>query len=287
MRLAMLLLLWVWTMVAQGDELPPWVSPEGHDDPHAGMVLDTANGIWLTPVMLVESLASATHVLVGEKHDNPDHHRLQLWLLQQLHDRRPQGSLLMEMIEPAQQAAVDRLQNQTPQDSGALERELEWSEGWDWALYGPLVRWGLSHPERLLAANLGAEEMRAIYQAPPPTSPVYDGAAIKALNDAISSSHCSKLPESQFPAMLSIQQARDAHMAGQLIEAPTPALLLAGNFHVRKDLGAPLHWPEEGLDQPLVVMLVEAGSELPDRSQADLVWVTAALPAQDYCAQWE
>ena len=50
MRLAMLLLLWVWTMVAQGDELPPWVSPEGHDDPHAGMVLDTANGIWLTPV---------------------------------------------------------------------------------------------------------------------------------------------------------------------------------------------------------------------------------------------
>jgi hypothetical protein len=34
-------------------------------------------------------------------------------------------------------------------------------------------------------------------------------------------------------------------------------------------------------------MLIEAGGALPDRSQADFVWLTAAMPEIDYCAQWE
>lgn len=287
MRLSLFVLLWVWAVMVQGEELPPWVSPEGHDDPRVGMVLDTANGIWLTPPMLVESLASAAHVLVGEKHDNPDHHRLQLWLLQQLHGRRPQGSLLMEMIEPTQQAAVDHLQGELPQTETALESQLDWRAGWDWALYGPLVRWGLTQPERLLAANLTEEEIRGIYDAPPPRSSVYGAAAVELLSQTISSSHCGKLPEDQVPAMFSVQQARDEQMVEQLVDAPAPAMLLAGNFHVRKDVGVPLHWPADGLPAPLVVMLVEVGGDLPDRAQADFVWLTAGLPVQDYCAQWD
>jgi len=287
MRPLLVLLVCSWALVARGEELPAWISPEGQNDPHVGMVLDTANGIWLTPVMLVESLASAPHVLIGEKHDNPDHHRLQLWLLQRLQAKRQQGALLMEMIEPGQQPAVDRLQGELARDEAKLEQQLGWSQGWDWQLYGPLVRWGLTDSERLLAANLTEEEMRAIHRAPAAETGVYAPDAIAELNELISTSHCGKLPEDAFPAMLRIQQGRDQRMAEQLAAAPTPALLLAGNYHVRKDLGAPLHWPADGPAAPLVVMLVEAGGGLPDRSETDFVWLTPGLAAQDYCANWE
>ena len=287
MRRLLVLLVCSWALVARGEELPAWISPEGQNDPHVEMVLDTANGIWLTPAMLVESLASAPHVLIGEKHDNPDHHRFQLCMLQRLQAKRQHGALLMEMIEPDQQSAVDRLQGELAHDEATLEQELGWSEGWDWQLYGPLVRWGLTHPERLLAANLTEEEMRALYRAPAAETSLYAPDAIAELNELISTSHCGKLPEDQFPAMLRIQQGRDQRMAEQLAEAPTPALLLAGNYHVRRDLGAPLYWPADGPAAPLVVMLVEAGGGLPDRSAADFVWLTPGLPAQDYCANWE
>ncbi|WP_373186699.1 ChaN family lipoprotein [Halopseudomonas sp.] len=297
MRGFLLLLACVWGFAAYAQELPAWVSTEGLDDPHLGKVLDTASGVWLPPSMLVESLVSAPYVLVGEKHDNPDHHRLQLWLMQRLQERRPQGALVMEMIGPAQQAAIDRLQGELSQDGlpqdgltqseAQLEKELEWSPGWDWSLYGPLVRWGLALPQRLLAANLTEDEMHAIYQAPPAPADVFSAEMLELLEEAIATSHCGKLAEQQFPAMLAVQQARDERMAQQLAEAPVPALLLAGSYHVRKDLGVPLHWPAEGLQAPLVVMLVEAGGTLPDRAQADFVWLTAALPETDYCAQWE
>jgi uncharacterized iron-regulated protein len=286
MRRPLLAMLCALSFTLNAQELPAWLSPEGLEDPHVGQVLDTANGIWMTPAMLVESLVSAPHVLVGEKHDNPDHHRLQLWLLQRLHKVRPQASLLMEMIEPSQQAAVDRLQGKLTGEASLVD-ELEWREGWDWALYGPLVRWGLAEPKRLLAANISLDEMKAIYQQPDELADIYSPQSLEVLNDAIATSHCGKLPQSQFPAMLAVQQRRDQRMAQQLVDAPKNALLLAGNYHVRKDIGIPLHWPLEAETKPLVVMMVEAGGALPDRSQADFVWLTAAMPEIDYCAQWE
>lgn len=62
------------------------------------------------PEQLVQRLAGAPRVLVGEKHDNPDHHALQLWLLRALQGQRVQGSLLLEMLQPEQQPLVDKVQ---------------------------------------------------------------------------------------------------------------------------------------------------------------------------------
>ena len=70
--------------------LPPWQGSEGLADPHLGQVWVTAEQRWITPQALVERLASAPYVVVGEQHDNPDHHALQLWLLQRLQAVRPQ-----------------------------------------------------------------------------------------------------------------------------------------------------------------------------------------------------
>jgi len=266
--------------------LPAWQSSEGRADAQLGHVVDLASGQVISPEQLVQRLAGTPRVLVGEKHDNPDHHALQLWLLRALQGRRVQGSLLLEMLQPEQQALVDKVQGQPlPAD---LPKALAWQEGWDWQLYGPIVREALQQRVPLLAANLSPGEMRQAYRQPASlTGARSDAPAVKAaLLEQVRAGHCGMLPESQLPAMLAVQQQRDRRMAERLLSAPQPALLFAGAYHVRKDLGIPLHLADLGASgESKVLLLAEVGEQV-EPGEADYVWYTAATPAQDYCAQF-
>lgn len=288
MRKLLLLACMSVSVVLSAAELPAWQATEHLDAAHLGQVWDARAQRWLDADQLVSELAGRSRVVVGEKHDNPDHHRLQLWLLQQLHARRPQAALLMEMLQPGQQAAVDTLQHQKLPETPVLQARLNWQDGWDWSFYGPLVSWGLLQPQRLLAANLGVEQMMHRYKQPPPISTRYSKVARATLEQTLLDSHCGKLDAQRLPAMLAIQQGRDEQMARALGEAPAPALLLAGSYHARRDLGLPLHWQPQWGAAPSIVLLQEAGQgELPGPQQADFVWLTPTLPAQDHCAGWD
>lgn len=270
--------------------LPEWQSPEGREHAKLGVILDLRSGEQLTPQQLLERLADAPRLLIGEQHDNPDHHALQLWLLQALAARRAQGSLLLEMLTPDQQGRVDavRAQLAAGKQIEDLPAALNWQSGWDWALYGPLLRHALAQPYPVLAANLDRAQMLKIYRK----RPLLKGAASTAapvreqLLAQIRDSHCGKLPENQLPAMLAVQQQRDRHMAEALLAAPVPGLLLAGAYYVRRDLGVPLHLRDLGKPAgALVLMHAEVGAPV-SPTAADFVWYTAAQPEQDHCANF-
>ena len=286
------LLLCTLVLLAGCQSLPPlpeWQSPEGREHAELGVILDLRSGARLSPAQLVGQLAGAERVLVGERHDNPDHHALQLWLLQALTERRAQGSLLLEMLEPQQQGKVDALratqaQGRTVED---LPAALDWQSGWPWTLYGPLVTHAVHQPYALLAANLDRAEIGSIYAQVPELNGAQSNAAPvrEALQAQIRRSHCDLLPVSQLPAMLAVQQQRDRRMAERLLAAPAPALLLAGSFHARRDLGVPLHLDDlQGGGATRVLLLAEVGEQV-TAEQADYVWFTPAQPEQDHCAK--
>jgi len=290
MRIALLLLVALLSACqASLPALPAWQSPEGLQQPELGQIVELRTGARLTPAQLLERLATAPKVLVGERHDNPDHHALQLWLLRALAAQRPQGSLLLEMLTPDQQAKVDQVRvaiaaGQAPQD---MLSALAWQPGWAWSLYGPLVQHALRQPYPLLAANLERREIMQIYAEAPQlqgqastAQPVREG-----LFQQIRQSHCNLLPDSQLPAMLAVQQQRDRRMAEALLAAPEPSLLFAGAFHVRRELGVPLHLQDLGAAEGVqVLILAEVGSQIAVES-ADYVWYTPAQPEQDHCAK--
>lgn len=278
-------LLALFCLLTGCQHLPPL--PPGQDE---GGIFDLRTGARLTPQQLLGELATADRVLVGERHDNPDHHALQRWLLEALARRDQPGSLLLEMLNPDQQPKVDQVRArlagaERPDD---LAEALAWQPGWDWALYGELVEYALGLPWPLLAANLNRGEILDIYRRQPLLAGERSGAAevLAVLNAQIRTSHCGLLPESQVPAMLAVQRQRDRRMAERLLDAPQPTLLFAGTFHVRRDLGVPLHLEDLGARGPTrVLILAEEGMEVSDR-QADFVWRTAARPAVDHCAEW-
>lgn len=267
-------------------ELPAWQSSQGLEEPALGQIQALPSGRVLAPDELVQALSDVPRILVGEKHDNPDHHALQRWLLQALQTARPQGSVVLEMLQPAQQPLIDKVQRQAQLPSD-LPAALDWQQGWDWQMYAPIVREALKGPGVLLAGDLSPEAMREAYRRQPVLSGVRSNAPqVKAaLLEQVREGHCGLLPESQLPAMLVIQQQRDRHMAERLLAAPQPALLLAGAYHARKDLGVPLHLIDlQAQGDTRVLLLAEVGQKV-EAGMADYVWYTAALPEQDYCGQ--
>lgn len=290
MRIALLLVVALLSACqASLPALPAWQSPQGLQHAELGQIVELRTGARLTPEQLLTRLAAAPKVLVGERHDNPDHHALQLWLLRALAAQRPQGSLLLEMLTPDQQSKVDKVRaavaaGQAPQD---ILNALAWQPGWAWSLYGPLVQHALRQPYPLLAANLERREIMQIYaQVPQLQGQASTAQPVReALFKQIRESHCNLLPESQLPAMLAVQQQRDRSMAEALLAAPEPSVLFAGAFHVRRELGVPLHLQDlraaEGVQ---VLILAEVGSQVAAES-ADYVWYTPAQPEQDHCAK--
>lgn len=290
MKPARILLMVVVSLLAACQSMPPlpsWQSPEGLEHADLNRILDLRDGQQLTPRQLVTALAAAERILVGERHDNPDHHALQLWLLHVLAQQRGQGSLLLEMLDPVQQGRVEAVQasiaqRDWPED---LPAALSWQEGWDWSLYGALMKYALTQPYPLLSANLDRDEISAIYrQRPVVTGPPAAAEVQQALFEQIRRSHCDMLPETQLPAMLAVQQQRDQRMAERLQAAPTPAMLLAGVFHVRRDVGVPLHLSGGShRERTKVLILAEVGERV-EAGQADFVWFTPKQPEKDYCA---
>ncbi|MFG6208113.1 ChaN family lipoprotein [Pseudomonas retamae] len=253
--------------------------------PVSGEIRDLHSGEVLTAEQLLTRLARPERLIIGEQHDNADHHAAQLWLLQALGEQRQQGSLLLEMLTPDQQPKVAAARRMPA--SADVARMLDWQDGWDWTLYGPIVRFALSQPYALLAANLDNSEIRAVYREPPALSGARSNAASvqDKLLRQISDSHCGLLPESQMPAMLAVQQQRDRRMAERLLAAPTPSMLLAGAWHARKDAGVPLHVLDLGAAKvPTVLILAEHGENV-SVAMADYVWYTPATSKPDYCEQ--
>ncbi|WP_339490470.1 ChaN family lipoprotein [Pseudomonas sp. EL_65y_Pfl2_R95] len=269
--------------------LPEWQSPQGRDAANLGQIKDLRSGELLTASELVERLSAAGQVLIGEQHDNPDHHALELWLLRAMASQREQGSIVLEMLTSSQQSAVDEAQKtlQAGQPIADLAKQLDWQQGWDWSMYGPIVRYALEQRANLLAANLDRAEMMQIYRK----QPVLSGSASTAqavrepLLEQIRESHCGLLPDSQLPAMLVVQQQRDRRMAERLQQADKPAVLLAGAFHVRRDLGVPVHLRDLGDSTINAVLIFSEVGKPVSADQADYVWYTAAVEDKDHCAE--
>lgn len=244
----------------------------------SGQIIDLKSNKTITQQELLAELAVARQLIVGEKHDNAEHHQIELWLLQNLPTRRPQGSVLLEMLTADQQPRVNQVKRWLKDDpvvrDGRVQELLNWQKGWPWEMYGDVVMQALRAPYPLLSANIDRDRVMALYkknefpEGKKSTAPAVQG----ALRATIIAMHEGNIEGQQLASMLSIQQQRDRYMARQLLNAPTPSLLIAGGYHASKSIGVPLHVEDlaPGI-QPVVLMLAEKGMNI-TVDHADYVW---------------
>ncbi len=229
-----------------------------------GDIIDLRSGKTITAAQLLALIPDYRYLLVGEHHDNPHHHAIERWLLAQLADQQQLAGLAMEMIVPAQQQSIDQARGPHYQPE-QLANTLQWSDrsSWDWQVYGPFITDAMNTRLPLAAANLDRDEISALYQQkqqhPIASKLLRDSAIEQEIIKQLEESHCHELSTEHRDGMLMIQQARDYRMAQALQNLKAnkhTVLLIAGSFHVRKDIGAPRYLADQ--QTALAIGLVES-----------------------------
>ena len=239
------------------------------------------------------TLLPADALLLGEQHDAPAHQQLQRQAVQWLAARGALAALALEMAEQGRSTAG------LPRDASEadVQHALAWRDaGWPWQTYRLVVMAAVRAGVPVLGANLPAARQReamrdaALDARLPP-------AALAEQQQRMRDGHCGLLPESQIGPMTRVQIARDIAMADTVRAARQPGrtvLLVAGNGHVHRALGVPLHLPPDLTTKVLSAQSGQAqaaiDSEVTDTlpahtSGADLLWPTPPVPPRDYCAE--
>lgn len=197
--------------------------------------------------------AQADVLLLGEVHDNPQGHAARLALLQTRIDAGWRPAIAMEQFDTADQARLDAALQGCADADCVIAQAAPAKAGWDWPLYRPVIALALRHRLPLLAANLSRAEAGKVVKdgfaaalAPELIAryrlDALPGDLLAGQVDAVRSGHCDRLPKALLEPMARAQIARDVMMAEVLRRhAWREVVLLAGNGHVRNDIGVP-HW---------------------------------------------
>lgn len=198
---------------------------------------------------MLQKVRTAPVVVMGEVHDNPDHHATQASLVAQI---RP-TAIVFEMLTPDQ---TDRITPENRTDQNDLATVLGWAEsGWpDFAMYYPIFA---AAPEAAIyGAAVPRDAARAAMQAGIADSFGPDAQAYgladalpadqqAAREDLQQTAHCNAMPAEMLPAMVDLQRLRDAVLARETLRAMDatggPVVLITGNGHARRDWGVPAY----------------------------------------------
>jgi len=273
----------------------------------ASRVWDVRAGRFVSEPALVADLVDARYRLLGEVHDNPAHHAIRARLILEIGARGVHPAVVFEQFDLDHDAALQAAQAAASDverlaDAGRLDRK-----GWRWPLHKPIVEAALALHLPVRAGNLSRAELRARATTGGAAwharliAARWSDAQARALRADIVESHCGMLPEAVVPRLVLAQRERDAAMAQALVDDATRdgAILIAGNGHVRADLGVPVYLHAPGLPEAdarsLSVGLVEVdpdderASDFPRQIVArhpgfDYLWLTRPVARDDPCA---
>ncbi len=287
-----------------------WLTKLDRAHPLVGKVWDVGAKSFVDAATLLKSTAGARFVLLGERHDNPDHHRLQARILRSLVDAGRRPTVVLEMLEVEQQAAVDQYLARPDASAADFGAALAWQDtSWPaYAEYQPIFDVAMPAKLKVAAGNVAHASARALVKEGLSALPAERVHALRlaepfpeplaaSLADELRASHCGHLPEKLLEPMALAQHARDAQMASILRSAPEAdgAVLIAGTGHVREDRGAPYYLALELPGARVVsVALQEVAHGVEDpmaygsEAQAvDYVWFTPRGSDEDPCAAFD
>ncbi len=226
-------------------------------------------------------------VLLGEVHDNEMGHQQRLKWLESKIEQGWRPAIAMEQFDRERQAELDLARKAKPNDAENLIKSVG-GERWDWRFYKPVIELAMRYDLPILAANLSRKEAGQLVK-----NGRLDlvGAEGINLNDplplllveqqraAVQTGHCGQLPLAMEEKMARAQIARDRVMAVTMLPyQDRGVVLLAGNGHVRRDIGVP-QW----LTSAYSVGFVESISD----AQYDEVHIIPSAVRPDPCGNFK
>ena len=155
-------------------------------------------------------------------------------------------ALLMEQFDRERQADIDKAMSRPGASADdVIEASSAQGTGWAWPLYRPFIALALPIPaaagrgQRVTCRRASGFAGRS-WRPPASMRRCRIACRLPTRPNAILASHCAMLNETQARRMATAQVARDQFMAQLLNQfSARGAVLLAGNGHVRNDVGVP------------------------------------------------
>lgn len=282
-----------------------WQSTLLKEHPLAGKLWSAKDRAFVEAEALAAAAVEADFVLLGEIHDNPDHHRLQAWVIARGAARK--SAVVFEMIRADQDAALAAYVARPDAGAAGLGGALDWGQGWpDWKTYQPIAEAAFAAKLKIMSGDAAREDVRAIGRQGLASLPPERQAALAigeplaeplrlALLDELYQSHCEMMPRERLAPMAGVQRYRDAHLADRLLHAGGGVFLIAGGGHVRSDRGVPWYLSRRAPEKRVLVLVlseVRAGEDDPQKAApaapdgspaADYVWFTPRTEREDPC----
>lgn len=232
----------------------------------------TSAGADAVPGDILADMARADVVIIGEVHDNPDHHARQAEIVGALGPK----AVVWEMVTLD---AAEGIAGIDVSNAGALALALNWGEsGWpSFDMYFPIFaasgsarHYGGQVPRRDAFAAAGTGVVAA-FGAPAADYGLTDAlpAGEQAAREADQmAAHCDAMPVDKLPILVDIQRLRDAALARQVVaalgdaggKARGPVVVITGNGHARRDRGIAIYLAQIRPDiQVFVLGQSEAG----------------------------
>ena len=298
---------------------PPFTLEAGRGHPLVGKIWSPVSAGFVEPADVSRAVAKARFVLLGETHDNPDHHALQAHLVQEAtkhrdgDPRRP--ALVLEMLTRDLQPKVSAFLAGGGAAPG-FGSAVGWGDlGWpDFAIYRPIIAAALRaelpivagdtpRPERRAVAREGISALGAERAMTLGLDQSLGAAAETEMLDTLDTGHCGLMPRESLEPLVLVQRLRDATLARAMIEADRNAgqgaILIAGSGHVRRDLGVPWYLANRAPElssgaQTVAVAFIEvregetepqayAGPGAGAPARFDFVWFTPRAERGDPC----
>jgi len=240
-------------------------------------------------------LAGADVMILGEVHDNADHHQMQADLLTALAPK----AVVWEMITQTQAETLDP---KVLSDADQLSVQLDWANsGWpDFALYAPVFaaaqgaqQFGGQVPRSVAGAVMANQNGVVAYFG--------EDAAIFGLDLALGkaeqqtreadqmANHCNAMPAEMLPLLVEFQRLRDAALAKAVTQALQatggPVAVITGNGHARRDRGVPVYLAKAHPGISVVTLGQSEGGQI--EGDFDLVLDAIPVDRPDPCLAFQ
>jgi uncharacterized iron-regulated protein len=278
------------------------------DHPLVGKIWDMKSRSFIDEATLLARINAANVLLLGEIHDNPQHHELQQKLLNARIASGARPAVMMEQLNAENQPALDQALAGNNRDEvlSSVTKLIKFS---DWQFYRPFLVLAVDNQLPVIAANISNQQLQpviwngfAAYDAGDlkrlAVEQVWSESREKYLVRNMGGAHCGKLKDELRAGLSRSQRLRDALMADSAMASIGRGIVgIVGSSHARRDIGLPLYFAARApLARIFSIGFVEVHPRKTDpttyetesatgEAPFDVIWFTPRVDRPDPCAE--
>lgn len=246
------------------------VTPQKLDDiKNTSKILNLNTGKEIDFDDFVAEVSDMDILLVGELHDDFRHHLAEILLIKTL-SKYKNLDVAFEMLGSDKQKYVDNIDRNI--SSNDVMKAVKWDKSWDKKYYRGVLE-AAFYKAHIKCANLSDDEIRLIFAGAQPIKGTVSTA--KSVQDAIaklvSGAH-SAADDQTLRKLVQAQQYKDRRMADVVNKSANLAILIAGRYHVQKDVGVPLHLIDFKTKKRFKTLLLSFKGDYVGIKEADYIW---------------